>query len=78
MEQKKNRNSLLFVMVITAVVVTPLVLLGIYVGYYVGGVIGYSKSILAIAFSTLGFLIAMAIVVKVIVMIVARSAKPKP
>jgi len=78
LEQKKNRNSLLFVMVITAVVVTPLVLLGIYVGYYVGGVIGYSKSILAIAFSTLGFLIAMAIVVKVIVMIVARSAKPKP
>jgi len=62
----------------TAVVVTPLVLLGIYLGYYVGGEIGYSKSILAIVFSTVGFLAAMGIVVKAILVIVARSAQPRP
>jgi F0F1-type ATP synthase assembly protein I len=78
LERKKGSNPLLLVMVITAAVVTPLVLLGIYLGYYVGGVIGYSKSILAIVFSTLGFLAAMAVVVKAIVMIVARSAKSRP
>ena len=77
MGQSKS-NPLLLVMVITAAVVTPLVLLGIYVGYYVGDLTGFSKSILAILFSTLGFLAAMAIVVKAIVMIVARSAKAKP
>jgi F0F1-type ATP synthase assembly protein I len=75
---QSKSNPLLLVMVITAAVVTPLVLLGIYVGYYVGDLTGFSKSILAILFSTLGFLAAMAIVVKAIVMIVARSAKAKP
>lgn len=65
-------------MAITAAVVAPLVLGGIYLGYYVGGETGYSKSILAIVFSTLGFLAAMAIVVKAIVAIVGRSAKAKP
>ena len=77
MGQRKG-NPLLRVMAITAAVVAPLVLGGIYLGYYVGGETGYSKSILAIVFSTLGFLAAMAIVVKAIVAIVGRSAKAKP
>ena len=55
----------------TALVITPLLLLGIYLGYYVGGAAGYSKSVLAIAFSTAGFLAGMAILFKVIRSVVA-------
>jgi len=50
----------------TALVVTPLVLAGVYLGYYVGGAVGYSKSVLAISFSTAGRLVAMALLFKVI------------
>lgn len=64
-------------MVVTALVVTPLVLFGVYLGYYVGDAVGYSKPILAIIFSTIGFLVAMAIVTKAIVKIVARTSAPK-
>ena len=51
---------------VTALVITPLVLLGVYLGYYVGGEAGYSRSILAIAFSTAGFLAGVAILFRVI------------
>ncbi len=70
---KKKSNPVFVVMVVTALVVAPLVLFGVYLGFYVGGVVGYSKSILAIAFSTIGFLAAIAILSKAIVRIVARG-----
>ena len=66
-------NPVLTVMVITAAVVTPLVLLGVFLGYYVGGMTGYSKSILAIVFSTVGFLVAMAVLSRAIVRIAGKS-----
>ena len=72
---KKKGNLVLEVMALTAVVVTPLVLLGVYLGYYVGSVVGYSGSIMAIAFSTAGFLAAIAILSKTIVKMVAREAR---
>lgn len=58
---------------VAPLVIAPLVLLGVYLGFYVGEVWGYSKSILAIVFSTIGFLVSMLIVSKVIVVIVGRS-----
>ena len=70
---KKGGNLVLMVMALTAIVVGPLVLLGVYLGYYVGGAIGYSGSIMAIVFSTAGFLGAIAILSKAIVKLVARS-----
>ena len=63
-------------MVITAAVVTPLVLAGVYLGYYVGGLVRISGSIMAIALSTAGFLLAIAIVIKAITWLVARE-QPK-
>lgn len=68
-----RRNLVLLVMALTAAIVTPLVLGGVYLGYYVGGAVGFSGSIMAIAFSTAGFLLAMAILVKTIPWLVARE-----
>jgi uncharacterized membrane protein len=61
-------------MIITPIVMAPLVLLGVYLGFYLGGVLGYSKTVLAIVFSTVGFLVSIAILVKAIAAIVARSS----
>jgi hypothetical protein len=72
----RKGNLVLLVMALTAAVVTPLVLGGVYLGYYVGPQVGFSGSIMAIAFSTAGFLAAIAILIKAIVWLVARE-QPK-
>ena len=72
----RKRNLVLLVMALTAVVVTPLVLGGVYLGYYVGSLIGFTGWIMAIVFSTVGFLIAIAILTRTIAWLVARE-QPK-
>jgi hypothetical protein len=72
---KKGTNAVLIVMLATAVVLIPLVLGGVYLGFYVGDAVGYSKSVMAIAFSTAGFIAGMAILFRVI-RAVAGTAKP--
>jgi galactitol-specific phosphotransferase system IIC component len=52
-------------------------LLGVYLGYYVGGAAGYSKSVLAIAFSTAGFLAGIAMLSRVIRLVVAWTEGPR-
>jgi len=69
---KRKSGSVLLVVVVTALVVTPLVLFGVYLGYYVGDSVGYSKPFFAIAFSTAGFLVAIAILSKAIVKLLAK------
>ena len=69
----KKGNLVLLVMALTAAVVTPLVLAGVYLGYYVGSLVGFSGSIMAIGFSTAGFLVAVAILTKTIAWLVARE-----
>ena len=71
MNLARGRRALFVVALATALVITPLVLLGVYLGYYVGGEAGYSKSVLAIAFSTAGFLAGMAVLSRVIRSVVA-------
>ena len=66
MKGTRGRNALLVVVAVTALVLTPLVLLGVYLGYYVGDQVGYSKSAFAIAFSTVGFLAGITVVFRVI------------
>lgn len=73
----KGRRALWIVMLATALVMTPLVLFGIYLGYYVGDAVGYSKSVLAIAFSTAGFIAGMAILFRVIRAVVVRADEPR-
>ena len=68
----KGRNVLVLVVVATALVMTPMILFGVYVGYYLGDVLGYPKSLLAIAFSTLGFVAGMSIIFRVIRAAVAK------
>jgi hypothetical protein len=62
----KGRRALFTVVVATAFVMTPLILGGALLGFYVGGAVGYPGSILAIAFSTVGFVVGMAIIFWVI------------
>lgn len=69
----KKGSIVLKVMALTAAVVTPLVLGGVYLGYYIGSQVGFSGSIMAIAFSTVGFLAAVAILVKAIAWLVAEE-----
>lgn len=77
MSRARGRRALLVVALATALAITPLVLLGVYLGYYVGDAVGYSKSVLAIAFSTAGFLVGMAILSRVIRSVVARTDEPR-
>jgi len=71
----RGRNALLIVVAVTALVLTPLVLLGVYLGYYVGDQVGYSKSVFAIAFSTVGFLAGITVVFKVIKSVVVWAGR---
>ena len=73
---RRGRRALLIVVVTTALVLTPLVLGGALLGFYVGGQVGYSGSILAIAFSTVGFVAGMAVIWKVIKEVVGRMDRP--
>jgi hypothetical protein len=70
---RKGTRALLVVVLVTALVMTPLVLGGALLGFYVGDAVGYSKSILAIAFSTAGFVAGMAILFRVVRLVVART-----
>jgi hypothetical protein len=76
----KGISALLVVVLSTALVMTPLVLGGALLGFYVGGVVGYSGSILAIAFSTVGFVAGMLVLFRVIKWVVSRvgGAKARP
>jgi len=70
---KGGTRALLIVVVTTALVLTPLILAGVFLGFYVGDQVGFSRSILAIAFSTVGFLAGMAIIWRVIRSVSARA-----
>ncbi|HXW94637.1 MAG TPA: hypothetical protein VEJ19_02880 [Nitrososphaerales archaeon] len=72
----RGRKVLLIVVVTTALVLTPLILGGALLGFYVGGQVGYPGSILAIAFSTAGFVAGMAVIWKVIRALVSRMSRP--
>ncbi|MDG6983225.1 MAG: hypothetical protein JRN28_01515 [Nitrososphaerota archaeon] len=69
----KGSRALFTVILVTAFVMTPLVLGGALLGFYVGGQTGYSGSVLAIAFSTAGFVAGMVAVFRVIKAVVARA-----
>jgi NADH:ubiquinone oxidoreductase subunit K len=72
---RKGTKAVVVVMLATAVVLIPLVLGGVFLGFYVGDAVGYSKSVMAIAFSTAGFIAGIAILFKVI-RAVAGTSKP--
>ena len=71
----KGTSALLIIVVATALVLTPLILFGVFLGYYLGDSLGYSRSVLAIAFSTAGFVLGMLVLFRVIRLAVARSEK---
>jgi hypothetical protein len=72
----KGSRALFTVVVVTAFVMTPLVLGGALLGFYVGGETGYPGSVLAIAFSTVGFVVGMVVIFRVIKAVVARTDAP--
>ena len=69
----KGSKALYTVVLVTAFLMTPLVLGGALLGLYVGAAAGYSGSVLAIAFSTVGFVIGMAVIFRLIRAVVART-----
>ena len=72
----RGRKVLLIVVVTTALVLTPLILGGALLGFYIGGQVRYSGSTLAIAFSTVGFVAGMALIWRVIKVLVGRMDRP--
>jgi len=70
---KKGQRALAVVVLVTALVMTPLILGGALLGLYLGGPVGYSGSILAIVFSTIGFVVGMVIIFQVIKAVVAST-----
>jgi hypothetical protein len=74
---RSGTRALLVVVVATALVLTPLILGGVFLGFYVGDETGYSRDILAIAFSTAGFLIGMAVIWKVVAAVSERVVPSK-
>ena len=72
----RGSRALLIVVVTTALVLTPLILGGVLLGFYVGDQVGYSGSILAIAFSTVGFVAGMVVIWRVIKAVVSRMNRP--
>ena len=72
----KGRRALLVVVLTTALVLTPLILGGVFLGYYVGAQLGYSGSVLAIAFSTVGFVAGMLMIWWVIKAVVGGADGP--
>ena len=71
----KGNRALLIVVLTTALVLTPLILGGALLGLDVGPQIGYSGTVLAIAFSTVGFVIGMVVIWRVIRAVVGRERK---
>ncbi len=74
---EKGTRALLLVVVVTAVTLAPLILGGVLLGFYVGDATGYSKSLMAIAFSTVGFLVGMFVIFRVIKAVVAGADAPR-
>jgi hypothetical protein len=72
---RRGTKSLFIVVVATAFVMTPLVMGGIFLGLYLGSAVGYSGSILAIAFSTVGFVVGMFVIFRIIRAVVAWTAE---
>ena len=72
---RKGTKAVIVVVLATAVVLIPLVLGGVYLGFYLGDAVGYSKSVLAIAFSTAGFIAGMAILFRVIRAVAGTDSK---
>ena len=72
----KGKRALLIVVLTTALVLTPLILGGALLGLYVGPKVGYSGSVLAIAFSTVGFVIGMVVIWRVIRAVVGGTERP--
>lgn len=74
---RSGTRALLVVVLATALVLTPLVLGGVFLGFYVGDETGYSRDIMAIAFSTAGFLVGMAVLWKVVAAVSRRVTPTK-
>jgi hypothetical protein len=72
----KGRRALLIVVLATALVLTPLILGGALLGLYLGGEVGYSGGVLAIVFSTVGFVAGMFVIWRVIRAVVVGTDGP--
>ncbi len=73
---KKGTRALLIVVLATALVMTPLILGGVMLGLTIGDQWGLSKYTLGIIFSTVGFVIGMLVIFRVIKAVVAGVDAP--
>ncbi len=63
------------VMIVSPLIVTAFVLLGVFLGFYVSDLTGVSKLILAMVLATGGLFVSLPVIVKVINWMVANEAK---
>jgi NADH:ubiquinone oxidoreductase subunit K len=68
-----RRNPLLVVVVLTPLVIAPVLLLSVYLGFYLGNLWGYSKALLALVFSAIGLAAGFAIIIGVITRLVGTD-----
>ena len=59
------------VVVITPLVIIPFLLLGVYLGFYLGDIWDYSKTLLAVVFSAIGLIVSFTVIIRIIGRLVA-------
>jgi len=67
----KRRNPVTVVVVITPLVIIPFLLLGVYLGFYLGDIWDYSKTLLAVVFSAIGLIVSFTVIIRMIGRLVA-------
>ncbi len=66
MAEKQRRATAIRVLLISPIVVAICMLSGVYIGFFISDLTGFSKDILALILATAGFLGSLPIVVKLI------------
>ncbi len=66
MAEKRRRTTAIRVILISPIVVEVCMLTGVYLGFFISSVTGFSKEILALVLATGGFFVSLPIVVKLI------------
>jgi hypothetical protein len=60
----KPPNPVLTVVITTAAVMVPILLASVLLGFYVADAYGYSRTVVGVAFSAIGLLVSLVIVVR--------------
>jgi protein-S-isoprenylcysteine O-methyltransferase Ste14 len=75
--ERRRRRTTLKVMIISPIIVTAFVLLGVFMGFYLSDLTGLSKGVLAVLLATGGLFVSLPIILKMTLRMVAGDAKER-